>query len=587
VECVSTATSELLEEALDDPDRGKPADVEITNQTNHRLVLTSRGGEVFVLAPLEKRDLRGAEAASYRLTEAADRSYIRVEHKPGSGQSQLAVLVGLGIWGVLGFVVYGLFAGTTRYWAIGAAAVVLVGTAAWCFSSPVRRAAFTRWRRRLPSRLAELAVLLLAVGAAVVAPAVTIAYGADLLAAWEDNFSDHVLGTGLQALLVIAFTGVPGLLYFAFDREQLQTLRSKFVLHVFRFDPSVETLADINARYGPLMDEAYGRETLTGRILPGKRLPVVIATAAMAVGWLLTLPMITYEDARSSSPEVLDYLRPREAALVFAFLGAYFFALNLVFRGYVRGDLRPKTYSQVTVRILLALVLAFVLGQWVDTDHALLLTVAFLGGVVPETILVRLREAVRGAGGRLGLGSGAADGLEALVERQPLTELEGIDIYDRARLEEEGVTNVEGLAHHDLVELMLRTRIPVSRLIDWVDQAILYLHLGGRGKEAQTARRTLRQHGIRTATDLLTAWNRAPSDPPNPLADLLPRTHEGAPSRVELIVAAMEDEEWTTTLLHWHERRGLETETKRFVRGRGLVDADPAGGLLEPARMSA
>ena len=48
-----------------------------------------------------------------------------------------------------------------------------------------------------------------------------------------------------------------------------------------------------------------------------------------------------------------------------------------------------------------------------------------------------------------------------LDEPAPLTELEGIDLYDRTRLAEEGINNVEALAHTDIVELM-STR-PASR----------------------------------------------------------------------------------------------------------------------------
>ncbi len=40
---------------------------------------------------------------------------------------------------------------------------------------------------------------------------------------------------------------------------------------------------------------------------------------------------------------------------------------------------------------------------------------------------------------------------------------------------------MEGLAHHDLIELLLQTRIPAPRLVDWTDQAILYLHVGDAG----------------------------------------------------------------------------------------------------------
>ena len=34
----------------------------------------------------------------------------------------------------------------------------------------------------------------------------------------------------------------------------------------------------------------------------------------------------------------------------------------------------------------------------------------------------------------------------------------GIDLYDRSRLAEEGINNVEALAHYDIVRLLLRTR---------------------------------------------------------------------------------------------------------------------------------
>ena len=62
-----------------------------------------------------------------------------------------------------------------------------------------------------------------------------------------------------------------------------------------------------------------------------------------------------------------------------------------------------------------------------------------------------------------------------LDEPAPLTELEGIDLYDRTRLAEEGINNIEALAHADLVDLMSSTRISAAELVDWTDQAILYL----------------------------------------------------------------------------------------------------------------
>lgn len=59
---------------------------------------------------------------------------------------------------------------------------------------------------------------------------------------------------------------------------------------------------------------------------------------------------------------------------------------------------------------------------------------------------------------------------------------------------------MQNLATADLVDVMLNTRIPVERLVDWVDQSLLYLHT------TQDDRETLRRYGVRTATDLLDAF---------------------------------------------------------------------------------
>ena len=66
---------------------------------------------------------------------------------------------------------------------------------------------------------------------------------------------------------------------------------------------------------------------------------------------------------------------------------------------------------------------------------------------------------------RAATGRGATDDAE-LDQRSPLTQLDEIDVYERTRLEEEGITSVQALARHDLVDLMLSSRIPAPRLID-------------------------------------------------------------------------------------------------------------------------
>ena len=52
-----------------------------------------------------------------------------------------------------------------------------------------------------------------------------------------------------------------------------------------------------------------------------------------------------------------------------------------------------------------------------------------------------------------------------------------MNIWYESRLLEEGIEDMQNLATANIVDVMLRTRIPVDRLVDWIDQAYLYLHL--------------------------------------------------------------------------------------------------------------
>jgi hypothetical protein len=82
----------------------------------------------------------------------------------------------------------------------------------------------------------------------------------------------------------------------------------------------------------------------------------------------------------------------------------------------------------------------------------------------------------------------------------PLSDLDGLTVWHEARLAEEDIENIPNMATTDLVELFITTRFPPERIIDWVDQAILYTQLGAQNKEF---RDVLRLHGIRTATSFL------------------------------------------------------------------------------------
>lgn len=67
------------------------------------------------------------------------------------------------------------------------------------------------------------------------------------------------------------------------------------------------------------------------------------------------------------------------------------------------------------------------------------------------------------------------------IEPQPLTKLSGITVWSEARLLEENVENIQALATASIEQLVLGTHYPTSTIIDWVDQAILYMHAGHNG----------------------------------------------------------------------------------------------------------
>jgi tetratricopeptide (TPR) repeat protein len=145
-------------------------------------------------------------------------------------------------------------------------------------------------------------------------------------------------------------------------------------------------------------------------------------------------------------------------------------------------------------------------------------------------------------------------GLASMVpesEKHPLTKLEGIDLYDRARLEQEGIVNVESFAHHDLIRLVLETRIPVPQLVDWMDQAILYLHCVQDSDD--TSRQKLRAYGIRTTTDLLACWEAA--EERKDFEDLKKLLDDGnkIPHRLEVIRDALLDDEWLHRVENWRD----------------------------------
>jgi len=554
-----------------------PTEIELTNCLPARLSVSLAGGRLLIPPLAQARiDTAAVDRDALEAARTAGAIEIRdIEPPPGGLAAAWMTLLCIAGATVAFFALLARSTGEELGYliagGIAAVAVTLVGIA----TKPALRTRAVESVRaaltELPAPLREAFMFALATVIMLALPGAILYFGSDVPHLLDQLHSGDpavhhdaalaLIGIGVQFLCIVGVSALPVLLYFIFDRERMLTLRQRVTRHIFRLDPSVRTRGEIDAKYGQWLDEAFGRRGSEARFLPGTRWPILIATTVLTLGWAIAL-LDTRPAAAVDQGSLTALITPTPAAPTFAFLGAYFFALNLVLRGFVRGDLRPKTYAQVATRIVGSVVLAFTLERMVtglggESGSAGLLTFAFLAGVVPETVLIRLQEASR-VFARSRSGKREIDHASRTYETEPLTRLQGIDIYDRARLLDEGVTNVEGLAHHDLVELLLKTRIPASQLLDWVDQAILFIHcawtsdpIADGGEDAPSVLTQLRGYGIRTATGLRRAYDEA--EDKNAFLKIV-ATPPGRPPIIKVVLDAIKEEDWMDALIHWHNQ---------------------------------
>ena len=348
-------------------------------------------------------------------------------------------------------------------------------------------------------------------------------------------------------------------------------------------------------------------------------IPVIIATILIALGWLITLPpwqgrlvlgrqstqtttealstqstgtqdpvaphslsaapiaQATPAPAEASTEQWLAVYTPILSPVRFAFIGAYFFTLQMLFRRYVRRDLRSSAYVAVSLRVILAVIGIWVVveavkmapSSWLEASQQqtqsvekVLLVLGFVIGVFPRVGWQVIQAAIKRVCSLV---------VPSLQTQLPLSDLDGLTVWHEARLEEEDVENIPNMATADLVDLLINTRFPPDRIIDWVDQAILYTHLGPQPKKngAPGLRVVLRDHGIRTATSLVENYNRSefhrdrddfesilPVNGRNTMRSLVDAV--GTNPSLKMI------QTWKGLMPHSHERASLESEPKHL-----------------------
>jgi hypothetical protein len=348
----------------------------------------------------------------------------------------------------------------------------------------------------------------------------------------------------LFALWCLSF--LPGWLYVRFIGMRAKALWNEYVLNLHRLGwdlpenlpEPLPKLAGDNI-YRQKFEAYYGRDVPRAamkaddsvreeeyRVSGESLFPVFLATAVLAVGWSAVLWDTRFVSAPDGAWDVLKY----------GFIGAYAFVTGMLIRRFYQSDLRPSAYATAVLRIILVLLIVAVLHQVIGNTMATAnhaeLAAAFVIGFFPLVGIQFLQRVTSKA---------LHSVVPPISSEYPLDQLDGLNLWYEARLTEEGVEDMQNLTTMNLVDVILHTRVPPGRLVDWVDQAFLLIHLdktdrtelndlrdelrqqSSKRRQRQqdgatthaepcadsgaAARLNLRRVGIRTATDLLKAFS--------------------------------------------------------------------------------
>jgi len=404
--------------------------------------------------------------------------------------------------------------------------------------------------------------------------------------------SPEKLAIVFKIFVILFFSLLPGWLYWQFIRTKGKTLEDEYVLNLHRLHidnddnlPEPPRRSIFYSRWYDAQGEKSGEEsiyekkyqalfgtsdsTLSLAALRSENVwPVAVATVIISVGWILvvkpgavsTMPDLTSSPDSSPIPF---------APFCFAFLGAYFYIMQMLVRRYFQNDLKTAAYINATMRIVIVILLVWVVDlllqqQAVKVDIASRKAVAFVIGVFPYVGWQALQALIK---------LPFKYAVPALRQKHPLSDLDGLNIWYESRLLEEGIEDMQNLATANLVEVILNTRIPVDRLIDWVDQSLLYLHLGKGDEKDDSVRGKLRRFGIRTATDLDEALNSEDTELVGRLKYLLNEDKKKEPSILRCIQATFKDEPNLYHVRQWKgfADRALKPETDALEKAQSAA----------------
>ncbi len=175
-------------------------------------------------------------------------------------------------------------------------------------------------------------------------------------------------------------------------------------------------------------------------------------------------------------PSIKDIQRRSIATLSWTFIGAFLWSSSTLVRRLSKADITPILYYKASFRILfacgVALVFSFLIGPLklfggAESSNAFVPALAFVAGILPDSFFNYLLQL-----------------LKNIIERNDintkdlaLKKIEGMSLYHRERLLEEGIDNAQNLSQASLTQLMIRTPFEPRQVLDWMGQAKLLCHM--------------------------------------------------------------------------------------------------------------
>lgn len=188
--------------------------------------------------------------------------------------------------------------------------------------------------------------------------------------------------------------------------------------------------------------------------------------------------------------------------ILMAALGCFVWTLLYIGRRLYTLDLSPNAFFSVATRMVFASFIALcvrhvLVSMGANTSSSSMPALAFFIGMFPERGLHYLKETF-----------GKTWKSERRTRELPLGMIQGINLFTKTRLSEINIDNAQNLAEANFVEMLLRTPFNPWRIMDWIAQAKLYVHV-------PAAMEDLRTLGVRTVFDFKAvtrpSWPR-PSD---------------------------------------------------------------------------